>query len=316
MTARLVRPALLGLALLAPAAAGAAEKITASVGGYFSFGIVYQNQAGTDEVGVLRDGEIHFKWKGTSDNGLTFDGRVELEGFTTADQIDENWARVAGPWGSLLIGSDDTAANKYAVGFFESPDHQLGYMNSRQADVFNPSSEGDHPTIRYTTPKVAGFSAAIDWAPSVASDGLGDSGLEFGTDYRASFGAGYEAEFGEFSVSLGGGYVYIENTRQSWQLGGEVGYKGFEAGVYYDEDGFDNTFSSISVGGRYATGPWTFALGWTTTLDGPDFNLWSVWATYALAPGVSATLAYEGSDDAALAGGFDTTVAGYLYLAF
>ena len=60
----------------------AAEPLTASIGGYMHIGVGLTDDIdGTgseDKVGVLRDGEIHFNFKGSSDNGLTFDGRVEL----------------------------------------------------------------------------------------------------------------------------------------------------------------------------------------------------------------------------------------------
>lgn len=304
--------ALLG-ALASPALA--ADPITASVGGFSNIGLIYQNNGSDPELGVIADGEIHFKFRGTSDNGLTFDGRVELEAFGTGDQIDEYWARVSGPWGAILIGTDDTAADKFSTGVFETPSHLIGYMNSDQG-IFDPSTEGDVPVIRYTTPSFYGFRASADWAPDSTAD-PGNQQITFGnSQQRYSVGAGWEGEFSGVDIEIGGGFVDYENGRESWTLGGVLGYQGVALGVYFDEDGLEDDFSSLAVGLRYATGPWTFAGGWSMAMDGPDYNSWAVWVTYALAPGATLALGYEGNDDAARTGGQDTTVASYLNLRF
>jgi len=88
---------------LVAGAAQAADPVTASVSGYMHAGVGYVDRRGSDaDIGVMRDGEIHFNARGTSDNGLTFRGRVELEAFTSGDQIDENWVEVGGAFGRVL----------------------------------------------------------------------------------------------------------------------------------------------------------------------------------------------------------------------
>ncbi|GIX12373.1 MAG: hypothetical protein KatS3mg118_0332 [Paracoccaceae bacterium] len=298
----------------------AAERITGSVGGYMMIGLVYQDNGSDPELGVLRDGEIFLQWKGTSDNGLTFDGRVELEAFTTADQIDENWARVSGSWGAIKIGSDDSASEDHERGIFYGPGARTGYFDSFYSTLFS-SNAGDVPMIRYTTPNFSGFSASVDWAPNQNADGALDGGLVFGTNQqRWSIGASWDGEFNGVSVGIGAGYLWAErpvNDFTTWHVGAQIGYQGFSLGVHYDSAGNAGVEDdgAIAVGLQYVTGPWTFGGGVAFDTAGPDNVNWGAWVTYALAPGVTATLGYEGNDDT-VPGGFDTTVSAYLRMGF
>lgn len=296
----------------------AAERITGSVGGYMMIGLVYQEDQ-NDELGVLRDGEIFLQWRGTSDNGLTFSGRVELEAFTTSDQIDENWAQVSGSFGTIRIGSDDSASEDHERGIFYGPGARTGYFDSFYAPLFS-SNGGDVPMIRYTTPNFSGFKAGVDWAPNgntATADGLGDSGLEFGNEQRFSIGVSYDGEFNGVTVGIGGGYLNNDlagGTFETWHIGAVVGFSGFSLGVHYDSAGNGGVEDdgAIAIGGEYTTGPWTFGAGIAFSIDGPDTTSWGIWATYALAPGVTATLGYEGNDT----NSFETTVSAYLRMGF
>src|SRR5262249_52701807 len=73
----------------------AADKLKIGVGGYYMSAFGFISQDGTTgsrhPVALDQDNEIHFKGETTLDNGLTVGVHVELEGGTTADQIDERW---------------------------------------------------------------------------------------------------------------------------------------------------------------------------------------------------------------------------------
>jgi hypothetical protein len=73
-------------ALSVAGAANAAEW-SAGIGGYMQIGVAFDGTDDVDGIGILRDGEIHAKAKMVADNGLTFDGRVELEAFTDGDDV-------------------------------------------------------------------------------------------------------------------------------------------------------------------------------------------------------------------------------------
>ena len=154
----------------------AAEAPKASVRGYVNAGMYYGDLAGTSgDFGVEHDSEIHFRWSGSSDNGLTFKGEVELEGFTFGDQIDEYWTSVSGSFGDFRIGADDTAAEYMELGIIYAPYAKIGYY-----DAFNytgaansTDSNGDDLGIYYITPAISGFTAAISFQPEGGTDGGG-----------------------------------------------------------------------------------------------------------------------------------------------
>lgn len=292
----------------------AADPITASVRGYAHIGLIYQDNGADPEVGLLNDGEIHFRFRGTSDNGLTFDGEVELESFTTGDTIDEYWARVSGSWGSIKIGGDDSASEDHEVGVFYGPGAHAAYFDGFQSVLFSTNA-GDVPSIRYATPTFSGFSASVDWAPDATAD-PGNQQITFGNNQqRWSVGASWAGEFSGVDLAVGAGYLDSDVLPEArFHVGAQLGYAGFSLGVHFDSASADlNDNGAIAVGVQYVTGPWTFAGGVAFTTGGPDVVNYGVWAAYALAPGVNATLSFEGNDQA---GTYDTTVQAYLSLGF
>lgn len=304
-------------AIAATAAAGvalAAERPTGSVNGYMFMGagLSDSNADSETEVGILRDGEIHLTYRGSSDNGLTFDGRVELEAFTAADQIDENWARVSGSFGSVLIGSNDTAADNFGdVGILYGPGARLAYYDGFGVVPSEFSDDGgDALGIRYATPSISGFTAAVSYHPSGATEGANDTGYGFASTPAPGIGGGgggapkdifslaanYSGDFDAFSFSIGGDYTAADNTnlREVWSVGAEVGFSGFTLAVHYEGNEAANE-DDIAIGVQYKTGPWTVAGGYSNSdiSGGPDIDSFGGWVTYALSPGVTAAAGIE-----------------------
>ena len=172
------------IAAVAMAGVASAKDVELGLGGYMRVGAAYVSEpeaagAGDEDENfvLLRDGEIHFKGKGTLDNGLTIEARVELEAFTTGDQIDENWVRVSSSFGQIMIGGNDNAAiNAGYVGFTST------FINHANADgtyVFTPGNVGtynqeDDIGIHYYTPTIAGFQVGVSYQPDDDNDGDDD----------------------------------------------------------------------------------------------------------------------------------------------
>ena len=104
--------ALVAVGALAAAPASAAEKIQLGVGGYMQSTYFYQDSdepAGTPSRisdKVTQEGEIFFTGTTTLDNGLKFGVNVQLEAYTSTDQIDETYIFVEGSFGRVLLGSE------------------------------------------------------------------------------------------------------------------------------------------------------------------------------------------------------------------
>lgn len=174
--------------------------------------------------------EIRFTAEQTLANGLTITARVELEGFTAADQIDEHWISFAGHFGEIKIGGEDAALSAMFVGapgvggpiatldgpsanVFVAPNTQTGY---------NVGPGGDSNKIVYFTPRFAGLQVGVSYAPdarltggSQQSDGRNhvlDSDASFIHEW--SVAASYEATYGDYTFTLTGGYTAAEAETQ------------------------------------------------------------------------------------------------------
>jgi hypothetical protein len=320
-------------------AASASERITASVSGYMYGGVGYSDTGfgptQVDDIGILRDGEIHFNFRGSSDNGLTFDGRVELEAWSQGnDQIDENWLRVSGSWGFIRIGGDDHASYNMATGVIFFAGAHIGHY-----DAFGESGGplgfstnnrfGDQIGIAYNTPVFSGFQAQISYHPSLQSDGFGfnnvpagggriqivqndSNSLKFGDADIISVGVNYQGTFSDVNVRASGGYDYVsdgsngvaglnDDSEDAWTAGLQFGYMGFVIGGLYKQAldlpgrGKDSEDYVLNVG--YTTGPWNFGLGYTNSDSGNyEMDKFAGWINYALAPGVSVGAGMEYQD--------------------
>ena len=280
--------------------ANAAEWET-GVSGYYFLGLALSDSAAQDGVGVLRDGEFHVNGRLTADNGITFRARIEVEAFTSGDQIDENWGRVEGSFGSLMIGSNDTVGYENGVGIIYAPGARIGYADSfaltSAAGVnFSPAYGigRDSIGIHYSSPDFMGFQIHGTYQPNGNNDGSGDTNNPSfeGTGELWNIAAGYNGDFGDFSFGISGQYADIDNTPdEQLNIAARVGFSGFTvAGFYEDDFGVDE----FAIGAQYSTGPWTIAGGYSDRESAASFA--SGWVTYAMAPGVLVTGGVEYAD--------------------
>lgn len=302
-------------------AAGAASTASAAewettVGGYYFLGLAVADGPGTDGnngVGVLRDGEFVVEGNLTADNGLLFTAHVEVEAFTSGDQIDENWGAVRGSFGRVKIGGDDDAAYAYSTagGIIYAPGARIGtYDTFRLVDqvAFSvASNSSDDIGIHYDSPNFSGFQVGATYIPNVNSDAAGDTNNpSFANGDFYSVGALYDGDFGNFGFKLGGGY--FDNTggaagnNDGYVVGATVSAAGFSlAGLFEDDD----IGEEYVIGAQYATGPWTVAGSYTLDeFSGGDNDIAAGWVTYAIAPGVLGTVGveYASTDSGAAAG--------------
>ncbi len=309
-----------GIAAAAPSAALAADWET-GVSGFFNLGMAYADRAGADgDVGIFRDGEFHVNARLTADNGLVFRARIEIEAHTTGetrnesntpgDQIDENWASVSGPFGTLVIGGADTALNEHGgVGVVYPTGDYINYYDASVRAV--PGAPGafmgkdDSLGIRYFH-TIGGLTAGASWQPRVGADNAADSNDPvFGGDDQFALGASYRGEVSGLGFALGGGWLQNDGERQH-HLGVELSAGGYTVAGFYNREDPDGAspddFARYGIGAMGVSGPWTYGGGYTLT-DGMNgtgnAQLLHVGASYALAPGVTARAAVQyGEDDA------------------
>ncbi len=276
--------ALLGAGLVA-SPAFAADGIKLGVGGFFktaylvTFDDDSEGELGNDHNtdGLFQDAEVHFTGSTVLDNGLEVGARVELEGETAGDQIDEAWVYFSGGFGEVRIGSDDDAlANACIVppggtGNFSafSPNQWGANVNSLATGGGGTTSfagalgltsntictgvVGDAQKLIYITPNFAGFQLTASYTPSndeTHLDGVGPhTGMAFNEDgesrhdLAAYLTYSFEGDGWGLTAGAGGSWEgHVESTK-----GG--GANRDEAAFY--QAGLNLTFGNFGIGGVF-----------------------------------------------------------------
>jgi predicted porin len=328
--------ALVAAGTLAATPAAAEEGVSLGLGGYWNSFFYFGDYSEDDNdprdlgnTGIFNDGEVHFKGKTTLDNGITFGVQVELEGFTSGDQIDENYAYIEGSFGRLVIGGENTAAYmmQYGAPFVGTP------INSGWITSFIPPPQttggtlavttgfrtpalstyvdlaNDDHALNYFSPRFSGFQVGASYVPAATVNGEGknfpvqaDENTEF-TDL-ISVGANFVESFGNFDVAVAAGYrmaqsdIAGQDDPSQISAGLNVGFAGFTVGASMAIEDSDRSTegTGFDVGATYSTGPWSVGLTYFHSevegaAGGGDDSLDAVTGgiSYAVGPGITAS---------------------------
>ena len=296
--------------------AAAADMLSVGVHGYMEQWVGFtdrSNSADPDvEGGVAQwsDSEIFFRGKLESDSGLTFSVKVELEGNSTGDTIDESQLTIGGSFGQIVLGTEDHPA---ALMHYGNQDVGVGYCGDAGWSGVTGCSRntalglgtngwivgGDEQKIAYYTPRISGIQFGAAYIPDHTTE---DSNrLPGGNDMDGlSFAVNMKQNVGEASVALSAGHYQASMGNGEDQtfsnFGLQVGFGAFGFNVAYaeheDGDGDDmdsGDYELASAGVKYSDGPMAVSL---THMMGDADNGEEASATmlsmaYKLAPGVS-----------------------------
>jgi len=312
-----MKKVLLGTSAIALAGAFATQAVAAEwevdVGGYYEAHTGFAESDNTnipgefDGVDVKTDAEVHFSPSITLDNGIKIGARIELEGATSSDQIDENYVYVSGSFGQLMLGENDPVSYDMS---YAAPNVTFVGINSGDdvlylpfADAFGTTTTfvevtGDHSSIRYTTPRLAGFQLGVSYARDAK---LATNDDQQNTDTTLSdiwaAGANYVNSFGDFNIAASGVYNtgsldgHNGNDPEVWAVGLNVGYAGFTVGgSCSDFNKAAGNMETWDAGVSYATGPWGFSFTYlhadkADSHDG-EIDKYQLGINYDLAQGV------------------------------
>lgn len=300
------------IALLVGAGAASAAEWEVSIGGFFTGGIGYvdlpdqANGNDRNNVALYRNSELDFEARLTTDSGLTFGVDLELEASAGAsDQVDENSAFVSGSFGRIVIGEQDGAQGFAGTGLVTPPFSTAQDGGGFLFDVLSGQSGSsldntgrnvsDDLKLAYFTPEFSGFSAGIAFVPADNDNGnVSDVDSEVN---GVEVGAGYEGDFGDFSVAVGIGYSSDGGNAgvdDDSSIGGSigVGFGGFDIGIGYaqEEAATGDDTETFGIGLTYGTGPWKAGIDYAMEVEnGSDTEPFgvAVGVSYAFAPGVS-----------------------------
>jgi outer membrane protein OmpU len=233
--------ALAAVALAAGPALAEAEPLHMELGGYYTVWYAYADPelaaGGSSSVGDFtstQNAEVYFRMRGELDNGLRIGGRIELEGESTGDQIDQHYLVLAGGFGEFRLGSINSG--RYSYGWnTDAPAVGIGINSGWMSTLVAPQNNSgsryrsvglstvidfsnDENKITYFTPRFNGFQLTASWTPrghmtasgSVGQGGgtyfftgpadenlINTNGLDVGLSYSGDFdGVGIEVQAG------------------------------------------------------------------------------------------------------------------------
>lgn len=241
---------------LAMAATPAAAQVQLELGGFFKGYGAYVSQDDNDgaitdanDVGVIRNTEIHFGGETTLDNGLTVGVHVEAEadgGNEAANgngfSVEESYVYASGGWGRVNFGAEDGAQYLLQVAAPSADDNIDGIRQFVQPVNYTVAGSGtlntaisanglDYETnasgysdkLTYLSPIMNGAQIGLSWTPDVngaaatvntayAPDLAGVLTDNQDNQFGAAYEAGlrYEGMFNNVGVIAGAGYTHIE----------------------------------------------------------------------------------------------------------
>jgi hypothetical protein len=251
------------------------------------------------------DTEIYFAGKTTLANGISVAVRVELEGNTSTDQIDESFVAIEGAFGRLEMGSTDGAQMKTNVsapvwGQFGALDLGSGFsVNATRSSALINSGAGyplqlmddDANKLSYYTPRFEGFQLGVSYTPEIAQDRVGGA-FQHTDSYTynkmLSAGLNFTRAFGAFDVQASAGYSTAKKPAETtvsdpeaYGFGLQVGYAGFRVGGNWAEVQDQQTQTGQAAGfgsGSTFTSPATFVDMYNHGTQ------WSLGGTYTFGP--------------------------------
>jgi predicted porin len=296
-------------ALTASQPADAADGIKLDVGGFFrsAYMVVIDddeegepgNETNTD--GFFNDAEIHFTGSTTLDNGLEVGARIELEGETEEDQIDEAWLYFSGGFGEVRIGSLDDALGNLCVfapggtsNFSAYSPNQWGANTLTTNSIcFGVDDVGDSQKIVYFSPIMGGFQLGLSYVPSSDKethlDGVGPhTGMPVNVDdtsrHNVSAYGVYNYEAESWWLQVGGGGSWEGNVEKAnggpnreesefYQAGLLLGFGNFTAGASFHYFHDDDLFAATLENGAVTADRWVLGVGASYVVDAWTFGL-------------------------------------------
>ena len=278
----------------------------------------------TSALDTRTDAEIHFNGRASTDDGIKYHMRVELEGqndTSPTDPIDEYFLSIAGSFGQIILGGTGGAPVKMLTGMSGSWATQVGRNLNFYSHEWTPSAggsfytlqhirldTGDAEKVTYISPKLGGFQIGLTYSPG-ARNGDGDDNKRI--DAEANRHDGYEAavsysgKFGDVGFGVGAGMTAYNGCnscmadskqykdQSDWLIAGRIdfggGFRVAAAHKQVTDDVKANQGSLTDIGVRFVQGANSFSLvGSHGEMKNSDASHTGMVASYAraLGPGV------------------------------
>ena len=316
---------LVGVGLLAGASPVQAEPqpIHLELGGFFHQwqGIVNTDHcqksgrnSDCNDADIIQVGEVYFKIRGELDNGLEIGGRIELETQQDSDVIDAARVDIAGPFGLVQLGQEDSARHNWAfdtaapnegilinsgweTSFAATSQNTFGLLRPSHSTALDFSDKA--PKVTYFTPRLNGFQFAASWTPDTQTalgsnpvsagfdSGGGPGSLQFGTANEEEtytnaidIGAHYSGEFEGVGITAQAGWGTVDTPDQLSNR--YLGEDDSDPDIY--QAGLAVSFEGVTVAGGWARTSQGLLLDNNGVVQRTDGFAWTIGAGYATGP--------------------------------
>jgi outer membrane protein OmpU len=290
-------------------AAQAADPIKLSLGGYAHSGLTIRGQDNTatangtsngqddwfvqnnglqvtTDIGrsdVFWEAEVWFVGETTLDNGIKVGVNIQLEAYTSNDQIDESYVYLTGGFGRLVIGAENSAPYIMHYAAPTPTGGQYGAESPNFSPFRSPTANGlaivntfsqltsDANKITYYTPRFApGFQFGISYTPDDdAFAGFQSAGVGGGTGCRGgcAFNAGNNVSDNDQTnhhhfVEAGMNFVRsVNGVDLAFDIGGGTGFIEKQTRTRGDRDRTLKQRYTASAGFNIGYAGWTFGAG-------------------------------------------------------
>ena len=261
------------LALAGAMAAGpasAADMLSVGVSGYMEQWVGFVDRSDSADKSVeggtaqWSDSEIFFKGKLESDSGLTFSVKVELEGNSTGDTIDESQLTVSGSFGQIVLGTEDHPA---ALMHYGNQDVGVGFCGdvgwtgvtgcSRNGGLGLGTNGwivgGDEQKIGYYTPRISGIQLGMAYIPDHTAED--SNSAPNGNDHAGwSAGVNLQQTVGDASVAVSVGHYQVSRTMDAVALKSGMNTGAITVGQYDTNVAAIKAYATALVDGTAADG--------------------------------------------------------------
>ena len=238
-------------------AADMPKKLTVGVGGYMQQWVAItdlDNAAGNGGITQYSDSELFFRGKLEADSGLSFSVKIEFEGNTHGDVVDESQATVSGSFGAITLGSEDHVA---ALMHYGNQDVGVGLACGDVGiikDITGCATSsrkglgtsgwiigGDAQKVAYITPRMNGVQFGASYIPDAGTEDSGraptnndEDAWSVGLNYKGDMGdANVAVSFGHYQASQVGAHTLVEIRRSPAERHGRQRgrYRGVSGGA-------------------------------------------------------------------------------------
>jgi len=289
---------LLATTMLAGTAGFASAEV--AISGYAEIGI-WSNTAG--DVQFWEDVDVTFAMSGTTDGGLEFGAKVDLDeaaGLSaTVNNGTEVW--VSGAFGKLTMGDTDGALD-WALADMDGGMTSIADDHSTHAAWFGGNGmdgHGDNQVARYEN-------TFGDFGVALSAEQIGNGAT--GGDTVFGLGVKYTASLGGTDVALGLGYQADDTDSAIGVSAAATLAGGFGAKLGYVDYKDSALDKHLGLEVSYKSGPIGVAVnyGKVDLTAGGDYDSWGAVANYDLGGGAKVMFGYGSDLDAVTVGNQDT----------